>query len=475
VLAIAAAAGASMLVFATRFGFHRDELYFIAAGYRPEAGYVDQPPLVPLIARAADAAFGGSLLGLRSLTVVLVAVGVVLVALLARELGGGRVAQVLAAFTVAASPLLRSHNVFFGTTGVDQLMWAITLLAAARLVRTGNPRWWVAVGVGLGFGLETKATIVLLAVGLVVGALADRRWDVVRSWWFAAGVAAAFVIWAPNLLWNAANEWALVTFSEGKHSHIGDLEMYVYFVIGQLLMSGVTTVFVWAPGWRWLFDRRAGGSRFRALGITGAFVTGVLFLMGAKYYYGGPVYFLLFAAGAVALEAGVRRTRIVATWMAALSIVLCAPVSLPLLPTGQLDQQARFNRDYPEMVGWPELAAQVRGVVAALPPDEQANTVVFAGNYGEAGAIEKFAPELDVYSGHNSYWDFGQPPDTATTVVLLGFDEEPPTGICNDPERVATVTNDAGLANYEAGLPIWLCRDMVRPWSEEWPRRRQAG
>jgi hypothetical protein len=473
VLGIAAVAAASMLAFATRYGYHRDELYFIAAGQRLEGGYVDQPPLTPIVARAADVVFGHSLLGLRAVTALLVALGVVAVGLLARELGGGRIAQILAAFTVAASPLLRAHNSFLGTTGLDQLMWAATFLATARMLRTNNPRYWIAVGAALGLGLETKATIIVLAVALVVGVVVDRRWVLLRSGWFAAGVVAAFAIWAPNLLWNASNEWAMVTFSEGKHSHIGDVVMYAYFVFGQILTAGITTAFVWVPGWRWLFARTPASAPFRPLGIAAAVVTGVFFVMGAKYYYGAPVYLVLFAAGAVALEAGVRRTRIVATWMVALSIVLCAPMTMPLLPAGEADAVAAVNRTYSSMVGWPEMASQVQSIVASLPPEEQEQAVVFAVNYGEAGAIEHFAPELDVYSGHNAYWGWGPPPDAATTAVLVGFGNVVPTVYCDAPERVGTVANDAGLENFESGQPIWLCRELSRPWSELWPGQQQ--
>lgn len=473
VLGIAAVAGASMLAFATRYGYHRDELYFIVAGEHPDAGYVDQPPLTPLVARAADAVFGHSLLGLRVLTAVLVILGVVATAALARELGGRKVAQVLAAFTVAAAPLLRGHNVFFGTTGLDQLLWAAALLAAARLLRTNDPRWWVPVGLALGVGLENKSTIILLAVGLVAGVLVDRRWSLLRSGWFVAGVALAIAIWAPNLLWNANHEWAAVAFGSEKHSHIGDVEMYAYFVFGQLLMAGITTIFVWLPGWRWLFAKKGPGRPFRALGIACAVVTGILFVIGAKYYYGGPVYFVLFAAGAVALERGARQARVLATWMVAASIVLCAPVTMPLLPASDVNTVATFNRDYPEMVGWPELAAQVRSAVATLPDQARADAVVVAANYGEAGAIEHFAPELDVYSGHNNYWLWGPPPDTATSAILVGYGPELAQRLCTDPQQVATVANDAGLDNFEEGQAIWSCAHLRRPWSQTWESLKQ--
>lgn len=473
VLGIAAVAAASMLAFATRYGYHRDELYFIAAGRRLDSGYVDQPPLTPIVARAADVLFGHSLFGLRAVTALLVALGVIAVALLARELGGGRTAQMLAAFTVAASPLLRGHNKFLGTTGLDQLMWAVVLLSAARLVRTENPRWWIAVGAGIGLGLETKATMLVLVVGLLAGVVLDRRWSLLRSWWFLGGVGVALAIWLPNLVWNATNDWAMVTFSEGKHSHPGDPVMHTYFLLGQVLMTGITTIFVWVPGCRWLADRSGPGRRFRPVAIAVAVVLVAFFAMGAKYYYSGPVYFVLFAAGAVALEAGVRRARIIATWMVAASVVLLAPVTMPLADTGNVDNLVGLSRDYPSMVGWPEMADQVQSIVASLPAEEQEHTVVFAVNYGEAGAIEHFAPDLDVYSGHNSYWLWGPPPDSATTAVLVGFRDVVPDGLCNDPEQVGTVANDAGLDNFESGQPIWLCRDLVRPWSEAWPRQKQ--
>jgi hypothetical protein len=473
VLAIGAAAAATIVAVAGRYGYHRDELYFVAGGARPDAGYVDHPPLTALLARAVDGLAGGSVYGLRLVAALLVLAGVVGTALLARELGGGRTAQLLAAFTGAAAPVLRGHNAYFGTTGLDQLMWLLVLLAAARLLRTADPRWWLPAGLALGVGLETKTTIAVLGLAVVAGLALERRWDLLRTWWFAAGAAVALLLWTPNLIWNATHDWAFVTFSGDKRTSITDVEANVVFLVFLMLMAGITTAFVWWPGLRRLLHRPESGNRFRPLGLAAVGVVGAFFLAGSKYYYVGPVFLLLFAAGSVELEAGPRRTRTVATWMVAASIVLCAPVTLPLLPAGQLNRLATFNRDFPEMVGWPELADQVEAVVASLPGDEQARTVVLTTNYGEAAALEHFAPGLDVYSGHNSYWTWGPPPDSATTAVLVGFDDDPPTDLCRDPVAAGTVTNDAGLDNYEAGRTIWLCHDLVRPWSEAWPDQQQ--
>lgn len=473
VVAIAAVAGASMLAFATRYGYHRDELYFIAGGERLEGGYVDHPPLTPLVARLADEAFGQSLIGLRALTALLVILGTIATALLARELGGRRTAQVLAAFAVAASPILRGNNLFFGTTGFDQLMWALVLLLAARLLRTRNLKLWVGIGLTVGIGLEIKTTILFLVVGLLAGFAIDRQWGLLRSGWFAGGVLIAVALWMPNLLWNAGHDWAMVEWNRGKNSHLGDVEMYLFFIVGLLLMSGITTLFVWLPGARWLFDRAGRGRPFRSLGIAAAIIMAALFVIGAKYYYAAPIFVLLFAAGAVALEHGARPTRVFATWMVALSILLCAPSTMPLLPAGELDTFSALNRDYPAMVGWPELTEQVRGVARTLTPDERAHLIVLTANYGEAAAIHHFAPELAVYSGHNSYWLWGPPPDTATNAILVGYPAPAAERLCRTPQQVATVTNDAGLDNYEQGQLIWLCRGLNDPWSRTWPTLRQ--
>jgi hypothetical protein len=420
-----------------------------------------------------DVIAGHTLVGLRALAALLCAVGVVAGALIARELGGDRRAQVVAAAVCALTPTLRAPGQLVGTTIFDFAVWCVLLVLFARLLRTGAPRWWVAIGVAAGIGLETKWTVLVLLAGMAVGLVGDRRWDLLGSAWLAAGAAIALVLWAPNLVWNAGHDWAALEFNANVRAENTGLDGRIEFVVGQLLISGIVTVIVWWPGLRWLLRAHDDDERrwMRALGTTAVAVVGLLFVSGGKFYYSGPVYIALLAAGSVVVAAEPRRMRTALAVVAA-GAVISLPLTTPVLPTSALGAVIPVQPELGEMVGWPEYVAQVRAVVEGLPADQRARTVVVAGNYGEAAFLERDAPELRVFSGHNSYWWWGPPPDDATAAVLVGFGEGRAGRICADYRVATTIANDAGIDNDEAGTPVGVCPRLRAPWSQLWPGLR---
>ena len=469
VLAMAAGVAVVMAALGARYGYHRDELYYLAGGDRLEWGYVDHPPLVPALARLVDSVSGGSLVALRAVGACFAGTLVALCALVARELGGGRRSQVLAAFVALAAPTFRSTELLLGTTGADMVVWAVVLLLTARLLRTENPQWWLPIGLVVGIGLETKWLVLVLVAGLVIGMAADRRRSLLASPWLVAGAAVAIAAWAPNLIWNAQHDWALVEFQLGVRGRQGAVDARIEYVVGQLLITGVIGVVIWWPGLRWLLGR-TGDERsapFRPLAIAAITVVVGLAVAGAKLYYPAPLYLPLFAAGAVSLAEPVgrrRRTYAVATAM----LVLLLPITLPMLPPAQLATIAPVFKEFGEMVGWEELAAQVEDAWTALPPDQRERTIVLTVNYGEAGAIERFAPDVPVYSAHNSVWWWGPPPDAATDVIAVGYDLAFAAEHCEQVTELGTVTNPFELENDELGAPIVLCEGITEPWSTAW-------
>jgi hypothetical protein len=491
VVIVAATTAVAMLVLTARYGYHRDEPYYLIGGARPAWGYVDHPPLVPIVMHLVDTVTGHTLVGLRALGALLCAVGIAAGALIARELGGERRAQILAAVVCALAPTLRAVGLIVGTTIFDFAVWSVLLWLFTRLLRTGSPRWWVAIGVLAGIGLETKWTVLVLLAGMAVGVLAGRRWDLLRSGWLAAGVAAAVVLWLPNLVWNARHDWATLEFQAAVRAQNTGLGGRIEFVVGQLLISGIVTVVVWWPGLRWLLrgDPNAteatdatgstgstgpgGGPWMRPLGVTALSVVGLLLVSGGKFYYSGPVYVALLAAGAVVLARrplGVQRQTV---GIVALGALISLPLATPVLPTERLGAVIPIQKELGEMVGWPEYVAQVRRAADGLPAGQRARTVVLTGNYGEAAVLERDAPELRVYSGHNSYWWWGPPPDDATAAIFVGVREARARQLCPDARVVDRVANDAGIDNDEAGTPIWVCDRLAAPWSATWPSQRR--
>jgi 4-amino-4-deoxy-L-arabinose transferase-like glycosyltransferase len=474
VLPVAALELVLQLAFANRYGYHRDELYFRTAARHPAAGYDDQGPLTPFLGLVSETLFGESPRGLRVLSAVIVAVVVVVVALLARELGAGAAGQLTAAAGTAVSAFVLAVGHLLSTSTVDLLVWTVSLLLVARILGGGSERLWLAVGVAVGVGLENKQLPLLLVFALAAGLALDRRLvGVLRSPWPWAGAVIALALWLPNLVWQGTHGWPQLELAEDiREDEAG--ESRATLVPLQLLLVGLPLVPVLGLG-LWGLLRDAGLGAWRSLGFAYVALLVVLFAVGGKPYYAAPFLLCLLAAGAVVVERWLttRARRAVLAGALALSAVLAVPVALPVLPADQLEGSpvAEVNEDAIETVGWPELARTVDEVYDALPARERSTAVVFAGNYGEAGAIDRYGPELGLpraYSAHNAYARFGIPPGGAGPVVVLGYRDASVDFVgCR---RAATVDNGVGLENEEQGGTVFVCERPREAWAELWPK-----
>jgi 4-amino-4-deoxy-L-arabinose transferase-like glycosyltransferase len=464
-----------------RYGFHRDELYFIAAGDRPDWGYVDQPPITPLLARMSTALFGDTPAGLRVIATLLGVAMVVVVALVAREMGGGRGAQLFAAVATALSSFVVVVSHIFATTTVDMVVWALLGLFALKLFRTGNGRWWLAIGATVGVGIANKWLILLLVLAIGVSLLIVGPRKVLRTWWLAAGVGVALVLAAPVLIWQAAHDFPMLTVASGISEDDG-VDNRVLFVPMQLIYVSPVLVPVWVAGIvRLLRDPEV---RFaRALGVSYPVLCVVLLALGGKPYYAVPLLVLVTAAGAEPtlrwLARGNRTLRrAVAGVLAGVGAAVSAVVGLPVLPVDALAPAVAMNAEQGEQVGWREFAGTVADVWTEIPAEDQARAVIFAGNYGEAGAIERFHTELGLpvpYAGHMSYADWGPPADKMSgPVVLVGtFGPEVIDAYFTGCERAAVIDYGYDWDNEEQGADIRLCTGTTRPWSQLWPDLRR--
>jgi 4-amino-4-deoxy-L-arabinose transferase-like glycosyltransferase len=480
--ALAGLAGVKLavhLALAGRYGWHRDELYYAATGRHLALGYPDFPPVTPLLARVSEALFGESLAGFRVLPALAGAVMVVLAGLLARELGGGPAAQVLAGLATLCSPMLLGANAMFQTVSFDQLAWVVVLLLFARLLRTGDPRWWLAVGLGVGAGLETKFTMLTLALGVAVGVLATpaRRDLATPRPWLGAGVA--LVLLAPNLAWQVGNGWPTLEFLHHQTAEVAAEESPLTFLGDTLLLVGPLALPLCLGGW-WVLWSRA---RFRALAWASLVPPAVVLATQAKAYYVGPLYPLLLAAGSVGVEALARRgrPRLLPAAAAALVVggLVAAPIALPVLPTARMVDLglAGVREDWAEMLGWPELAATVAAAWDRLPPAQRAGAAVVAANYGEAGAIDQYGPRLGLppaTSGHNGYWYWAGDGRPGAPLVVVGIPVERLGGLCAGARQVATLDNPWRVANEERGRPVVTCRAARVPL-RSWPPLRHFG
>ena len=323
------------LATAPGYGIFRDELYYLACAQHLDWGYVDHPPMVALLAALARLLFGESLVGFRLFPSLAAAATVLLVGTTAGVMGGGRWARVTAQLLALAAPVYLSLFTIFSMNAFDLLIWAALAWLAARLLSGANPHLWLAFGVVAGLGLQTKFDVGLLGVGLAVGLLIARRFEVLRSPWLYAGGALAAVLFLPHVLWQVAHGWPTREFvrnaQSGKITVLGPLE----FVTSQASTVGPLAALLAVAGLAWLLGARA-ARPFRPLGWTVVVVLAVFAFSVSKSYYSSPAYTILFPAAGVAVEhwSARRFTRLLrsAALAAAASGLLFAPLAKPLLP-----------------------------------------------------------------------------------------------------------------------------------------------
>lgn len=485
-LLVGAAAGIAGVLVAVsgRYGYHRDELYFLRAGNELAFGYVDQPPLTPLLARLASELFGGSLVGLRLVSAVAAGLVVLCTGLLAREFGARRGGQGLAAACTAVSAFLVAVGHLLSTSTFDLLAWTVLSWLVVRALRDGG-RSWLLVGVVAGFGLQNKALVALFLAGLVVAlSLVGPRAPLRTPWlWLAAAVALA--LWAPYLLWQAAHGWPQLELSGAiAAGSSGTSEPRWLFLPFQLVLVSPLLVPVWAAGlWRLARDPQL--APFRAFAAAYVLLAVVFLLSGGKPYYLAGIYPVLLAAGAEpALRWARRSSPRLRTGLLSGAVVLSAGVSavlfLPLVPIQHLAATpiTDINYDAGETVGWPAFVQTVARVHAGLPADERAGAVVLTRNYGQAGAIDRYRSQFGlpaVYSGHNSYASWGPPPEAAGPTIVVGYDRERLLQWFGSVELGSRIDNGIGLDNDEQGTAVWICRDRIAPWAQLWPELRRFG
>jgi Dolichyl-phosphate-mannose-protein mannosyltransferase len=441
-----------------RYGFHRDELYFRAAGKRLDWGYVDQPPLTPLIARLF--AFGDSPVTLRITSTLAGAAIVITVALIAREFGGGRGAQLLAAGATALSGLVLGVTHMLATATLDLLLWTVLAFLVVRLLRTGDDRWWLAIGATVGVAMTNKWLVPLLVAALGASLLAVGPRTVLRSWWLVGGAALGALICAPVMVWQAAHGFPLLTVARGISESDGT-ENRLLFVPLQILYLSPLLVPVWIAGFVVLWRN----PRYRSIALAYVVLCVLVLGLGGKPYYPMPLLLVLVAAGAEPAWRWATRHRTLAVVGAGVGAVVSVLIALPVLPARALEPVLAVNPEQGEQVGWREFTASVAGAWQRAGPD----AVIFTRNYGQAAAVERYGPDFGLpqpFSGHMSYWDWGPPPDSQNGHVVVVGNRTPVFTGCQ-----VVAVHHAVVGNEEDGTEIAVCDPVV--WSQVWPSARR--
>ncbi|MFL6098766.1 MAG: ArnT family glycosyltransferase [Actinomycetales bacterium] len=451
------------LLYATlsRYGYHRDELYFRMLPTR--WGYVDQPLLTPLLAKVSIHLFGDTVFGLRALAPLFTAAGVVLAALTARELDGSRRAQGLAAWGYASTalPLLGGH--YFVTGTIDLTLWAAALLAVTRALLR-DARWWLAAGAILGVAADNKLLVAVLVISLAAGILALGPRSLLRSRHLWGGVVIALVLAAPTLVYQATHQFPQLTMARALHdNNASDVRAQV--IPYQVLLIGPPLFVLVVIGFVALL-RRTAWRPVRGLAVAAVVALALTFLAGGQIYYAFGLLAFLLAAG--------WATELGATWLLVVAVALNGAVNafiaLPLLPLSQVSVQAALNPTIGDQVGWPTYVATLRAAYERIAAGERGRVVVFTGNYGEAGAVARYGRDLPpVFSAQNELYYEGPPPQDRDLVLAWTEDFAGLSTRFDDCQRMATMDNGAGVDNEEQGSVVALCRVPSTGWAALWP------
>ncbi|HJQ88240.1 MAG TPA: glycosyltransferase family 39 protein [Propionibacteriaceae bacterium] len=469
--AVAAALSILLLVMINRYGPHRDELYFVAAGQRLAWGYPDQPVFTPLLARLATELAPHNLMVLRLPSLAAMALLVICAAAFARLLGGGRAAQVLTASTIAASVITVTLGHRLSTATFDTLAWTAVLLVVGHALQDDRPRLWLVAGLLAGLGLNNKTAVVVLLFAILLGVLLVPACRAqLRTPYPWLGGVIAILLWLPNLGWQFMNGWPVLGLGADIAEEFGGVAGRVGLLLQASAMFSPLIAIVWIYGLVQLF-REPGWVRLRPIAVAFLVAAVIFVIAGGKGYYLAGAIVPLVAAGCTALAARWSGRRLIAAGVVlAVSAAVAWPAFVPMLPvrTYAASFYPALDSDQLETIGWPEFADTVRATVDSLPADQRTRAVVFTRNYGEAGALDWYGLGRPVFSGHNAFGDWGPPSEGAGPVIVVGLAD--PTANFTDCRVAAMINNDADADNEERGQPIWICSAPQGGWAVQWPR-----
>jgi Dolichyl-phosphate-mannose-protein mannosyltransferase len=467
------------------YGYFRDELYYLDMARHLDWGYVDAAPLIAVYAKIA-LWMGGSLAALRILPALAGAGLIAISMLIARELGGGRYAQFLAGFFILLCPAVLMFDSILTMNAFEPLFWMAAILIVIRIMRTGDSRLWLWFGVLAGLGLENKHSTLSFGFAVTLALLlTQHRREFANKWiWIAGAIAVALFL--PNLIWQIRHHFPTIedlanVRREGKNVVLP----LVAFVKEQIFDLGPILFPVWIAGLIWFLRDR----RWRVLGLTFVVFFVLMEVAHGKNYYVFPIYPMLLAGGAVVIERWLAHRR---AWTRAAVIAVVLIASLPAIPLvtwmlpperllayqealgmkiskAEVSHESLLPQPVADQFGWPEMVHEIAGIYDSLPPEERAQTGIWAGNYGEAGAVNLFGPQYGLptaYSRHQNHWYWGPPPQVYKNLIVIQWSLDDVRDNCTSFQAFPHYQR---FGMGEENAPIYLCRgvkfDIQKIWS----------
>lgn len=484
------------VAFHNRYGYFRDELYYIACSDHLDWGYVDHPPFSIALLWASRALLGDSLQAIRLLPSLAGAAVVVLAALMARRLGGSRATQAFASLSVVVAPVLLGHGRYFSMNPFDVLFWALAMYVLLRIFSGESPRLWLLFGGIAGLGLLNKYSIGFLCLALVIGLALTPHRKILLSAWFWLGVTVAAVLFLPHVLWQAAHGFPSLEFMRNASTYKNVDMSALEFVGGQVQFLNPAAAPLWLLG-VYFFLARPEAREYRPLGWIYCSLVVLMVVTKAKVYYLSPVYPVLFAGGAVCLER-LLRPQIVRWVRPVYASVLVAiglialPLALPVLPVDALiayqdriglkpkaeetQRVGSLPQSYADQFGWEEFVAVIDGAYRTLTPGEQAQCVIYVRNYGEAGAVDFFGKRHGLPGAlcpHNNYWLWGPGTRTGAVSIVVGAHRTLAENLADlrgafDEVTLVGAIDSKYAMPFEVGRQIFLCKGMRTSFQAIW-------
>jgi len=467
------------------YGIFRDELYYLACASHLDLGYVDHPPFSIYILAIWRALFGDSVFAIRLFPALAGAATVFMSGLIARKLGGGKFAILTTALSVIFSPILLAMNTVYTMNCIDILLWSIIAYLLLLMIRDDRPRYWILLGFLIGIGLLNKISMAWLAFGIFAGFLLTGKRKAFITPWPYISALIALGLFSPFIVWNITHDFAHLDFIRTAVAEKYAGVTLADFVMGQFLMMSPLSVIIWLAGIYYLLIHKD-GKEFRILGIAVTIVTLILMVNGhSKPEYLSPTIPISLAAGAVLLGKILRGKfvawlRIAIPALIALIGIIAAPIVLPILPVETFIKYTRtlgfsmksyeglevteLHQFYADMFGWENMARTVSDVYLSLPPEERSTTIIFATNYGEAGAIDYFRkkyPLPAVFAPHNSYWIWGKDLEDKNirTIIFIGHKESDAYRYADETTLANTIKSRYAI-DYENNRPVYILRKL---------------
>ncbi len=481
-----------LIIFSGNYGLFRDEYYYVEISKHLDWGYVDMQPLSALFLALSRAIFGDTIFGIKIFSYLSGSAIVYVSGLIAREMKGGKFAQIFTAVLVIFSGTILGTSSIFSMNSFDILLSALMFYFLIRLINTGDSKLWLVIGLLFGLGLQNKLTFIFLGIGLLLGLILTKNRNYLKSKEIWIGAAIAFLIFLPNIIWQIANNYPTLEFMHNAAAYKNRPMSIIEFTIKSLFeLNPGYTLFLFTGIYFLFFNKE--GRFYNIIGWTYVSVFLVFVFNNGKPYYMGVLFPVIIAAGVMGADYIIQRylrpfVRVILVIIMIPFFFAVAPFAVPVLDVDSFirleemmgmkpesDERSDLNmlpQFYADRFGWEEMVQKVAAVYNSLPEEEKKEALIFGQNYGEAGAVNFYRKKYNLppaVSSHNNFWIWGYPKDyKGNVLIVIGSNYDDNSEYFNDVKLATSHSNKYGMS-YE-NVDIFICKKPKMPMKEVWQR-----